>query len=109
LIYKYYFLRLRKYNSTTFNPSFIFMRAYIIQAVVGAVVGFLGNHIPLIKNNQSTVTNVVLGLVGSVGGNAAASAAGIGDPASMVSNIGTGAVGSIVGLLAGKLFGNKAA
>jgi uncharacterized membrane protein YeaQ/YmgE (transglycosylase-associated protein family) len=85
------------------------MTSYIIQAVLGAVIGYVGNYIPFIKNNQSSITNAVLGLVGSVGGNAAAGAAGLTDPTNMVSTVGTGVVGSIVGLLAGKLFGQKAA
>ncbi|MCU0341700.1 MAG: hypothetical protein MUE30_17625 [Spirosomaceae bacterium] len=84
------------------------MNTYIIQAVVGAIVGFAGNYIPFIKNNQSTVTNVVLGLVGSFGGNYAANASGMmGADAGMLGTIGSGAVGSIVALLAGKLFGQK--
>jgi uncharacterized membrane protein YeaQ/YmgE (transglycosylase-associated protein family) len=83
---------------------------YIIQAVVGAVVGFLGNYIPLVKNNQSTVTNVVLGLVGSFGGNAAAGAAGmINESNGILGTLLSGAGGSIVALLAGKFFGQKTA
>jgi uncharacterized membrane protein YeaQ/YmgE (transglycosylase-associated protein family) len=86
------------------------MQAYIIQAVIGAVMGFVGNNIPFIKNNQSTITNVVLGLVGSVGGNAAAAATGILGNSGTVGEVGTGVVGSVVALLAGKLLGgNKAA
>ncbi len=81
------------------------MQAYIIQAVVGAVMGFLGNHIPVIKNNQSTITNVILGLVGSVGANAAVGASGLLAGAGTAGEVGTGIVGSVVGLLAGKLFG----
>jgi uncharacterized membrane protein YeaQ/YmgE (transglycosylase-associated protein family) len=84
------------------------MQAYIIQAVIGAVVGFLGNNIPMVKNNQTSITNAILGLVGSVGANAAATAGGLVDPTNMVASAGTGVVGSVVGLLAGKLFGNKA-
>ncbi len=84
------------------------MTAYITQAVVGAVIGFVGNYIPLVKNNQSTITNVALGLVGSIGGNAAAGAAGA-DSGNIVTTLLSGAGGSIVALLAGKLFGQKAA
>jgi uncharacterized membrane protein YeaQ/YmgE (transglycosylase-associated protein family) len=81
------------------------MSSYIIQAVIGAVMGFVGNYIPFVKNNQATITNVVLGLVGSLGGNAAASATGLlGDSAGIGGTIGTGIVGSVVALLAGKLF-----
>ena len=81
---------------------------YITQAVIGAVVGFVGNYIPLVKNNQSTITNVALGLVGSLGGNAAAGAAGLTNPDSgLLGTILSGAGGSVVALLAGKLFGNK--
>ena len=80
---------------------------YVTQAVVGAVVGFVGNYIPLVKNNQSTITNVALGIVGSVGGNAAAGAAGA-DSSNIVTTLLSGAGGSIVALLAGKLFGQKA-
>ena len=82
--------------------------SYVIQAVLGAVIGYVGNMIPFVKNNQSSITNAVLGLVGSVGGNFAAQAGGLTDPANTVSTVGTGIVGSIVGLLAGKLFGQKA-
>jgi uncharacterized membrane protein YeaQ/YmgE (transglycosylase-associated protein family) len=82
--------------------------SYVVQAVLGAVIGYLGNYIPFIKNNQSSITNAVLGLVGSVGGNFAANAAGLTDPTNAVSTLGTGVVGSLVGLLAGKLF-NKTA
>lgn len=83
---------------------------YIIQAVVGALVGFVGNYIPLVKNNQSTITNVALGLVGSFGGNAAAGAAGmVNADSGILGTLLSGAGGSIVALLAGKLFGQKAA
>ncbi len=90
------------------------MTSYIIQAVVGAVMGFVGNYIPFIKNNQSTIMNVVLGLVGSVGGNALAGVAGLTSATGLlggmdpnVSSIGTGVVGSLVTLVAGKFFGKK--
>lgn len=81
---------------------------YVTQAVIGAVVGFIGNYIPLVKNNQSTITNVALGIVGSVGGNAVAGAAGA-DSSNIVTTLLGGAGGSIVALLAGKLFGQKTA
>ena len=84
------------------------MQSYIIQAVVGAAIGFIGNYIPLVKNNQTTITNVALGLVGSLGGNALAGAAGA-DSGNIVTTLLSGAGGSIVALLAGKLFGQKAA
>ena len=81
------------------------MTGYIVQAVVGAVIGFIGNKIPFVQNNQSTITNAILGIVGSVGGTAAAGAAGIiantGDAITPAS-VGTSVVGSLVGLLAGK-------
>jgi uncharacterized membrane protein YeaQ/YmgE (transglycosylase-associated protein family) len=81
------------------------MTTYIVQAVLGAVIGFLGNNIPFIKNNQSSITNAILGVVGSVGGSAAIGATGmLPDTAGMAGTVGTGVVGSIVGLLAGKLF-----
>jgi uncharacterized membrane protein YeaQ/YmgE (transglycosylase-associated protein family) len=84
------------------------MQSYIIQSVLGAAIGFVGNYLPIVKNNQSTITNVVLGLVGSVGGNFAATQSGLlGADAGLGSSIGTGVVGSVVGLLAGKLFGKK--
>ncbi len=83
--------------------------SYAVQAVLGAVIGYLGNNIPFIKNNQTAITNALLGVVGSVGGNFAANAAGLTDPANTVSTIGTGVVGSVVGLLAGKLFKSPAA
>lgn len=82
--------------------------AYVTQAVIGAVVGFLGNYIPFVKNNQSTVTNIALGLVGSLGGNAVAGAAGA-DSGNILTTLLSGAGGSVVALLAGKLFGQKAA
>jgi uncharacterized membrane protein YeaQ/YmgE (transglycosylase-associated protein family) len=81
---------------------------FLYQGIIGAVVGFIGNYIPMVKNNQSTITNVALGLVGSLGGNAATSAAGVGD-GGILSTVLSGAGGSIVALLAGKLFGQKAA
>lgn len=88
------------------------MTSYIIQAVLGAVVGYVGNYIPMVKNNQSTITNCILGVVGSVGGNAAAGAMGVtglGDGSNLLGTLGSGAVGSVVALLAGKLLGNKQA
>ena len=88
------------------------MMTYVIQAVLGAAVGFVGNYIPMVKNNQSTITNCILGVVGSVGGNAAAGAAGvagIGDGSNLLGTLGSGAVGSIVALVAGKFLGNKQA
>ena len=88
------------------------MTGYIIQAVVGAVIGFIGNKIPFVQNNQSTITNAILGIVGSIGGTAAAGATGIiatGDGITPTS-VGTSVVGSLVGLLAGKLIpANKTA
>ena len=81
---------------------------YVTQAVVGAVVGFVGNYIPMVKNNQSTITNVALGLVGSLGGNAVAGAAGA-DSTNIVTTLLSGAGGSVLALLAGKLFGQKTA
>lgn len=85
------------------------MMTYVTQAVIGAVVGFVGNHIPFVKNNQSTITNVALGLVGSLGGNAAAGAAGLNADGGILGTLLSGAGGSIVALLAGKLFGQKSA
>jgi uncharacterized membrane protein YeaQ/YmgE (transglycosylase-associated protein family) len=84
------------------------MMSYITQAVIGAVVGFAGNYIPMIKNNQTTITNVALGLVGSLGGNAVAGAAGA-DGSNILTTLVSGAGGSVLALLAGKLFGQKAA
>ncbi len=85
------------------------MTQYLIQAAIGAVVGFVGNYIPFVKNNQSTITNVALGLVGSVGGNAVTNAAGMNPDGGILGTLLSGAGGSIVALLAGKLFGNKGA
>jgi uncharacterized membrane protein YeaQ/YmgE (transglycosylase-associated protein family) len=85
------------------------MQTYIINAVLGAVIGYVGNYLPMVKNHQSSITNAVLGLVGGVGAGAGATAAGFTSPDNMLGSIGTGAVGSVVGLLAGKLFGNKTA
>jgi uncharacterized membrane protein YeaQ/YmgE (transglycosylase-associated protein family) len=78
------------------------MMPYLVQTVVGAVIGYVGKYIPFLQNNQTMITNLVLGAVGSVGGNAAAGAAHVGD-GSMLSTIGSGAVGSIAALLLGKL------
>ncbi len=85
------------------------MTNLVIQAVLGAVIGYVGNYLPIVKNNQTSITNAILGVVGSVGGSAAVNASGLlGDAASgMGGTIGTSVVGSVVGLLAGKLFGNK--
>jgi uncharacterized membrane protein YeaQ/YmgE (transglycosylase-associated protein family) len=85
------------------------MTQYLIQAAIGAVVGYVGNYLPFVKNNQSTITNVALGLVGSVGGNAVSGAAGLNPDGGILGTLLSGGVGSIAALLAGKLFGNKAA
>jgi uncharacterized membrane protein YeaQ/YmgE (transglycosylase-associated protein family) len=91
------------------NQKFTIMTSYIVQAVLGAVVGYVGNYIPFVKNNQSTVVNAVLGIVGGLGGNAIGAATGL-IPALMegqmasAGSVGSGVVGSIVALLAGKLF-----
>ena len=82
---------------------------YVTQAVIGALVGFAGNYIPMVKNNQTTITNVILGLVGSLGGNAASTAAGLNPDGGILGTLLSSAGGSIVALLAGKLFGQKAA
>lgn len=75
---------------------------YLVQTVVGAVIGYAGKYVPFLQNHQTMITNLALGAVGSLGGNAAAGAAGVGD-GSMLSTIGSGAVGSIAALLLGKL------
>jgi uncharacterized membrane protein YeaQ/YmgE (transglycosylase-associated protein family) len=95
-------------NHKTPSKNMEGLSSYLLQGAVGAVIGFVGNYIPLVKNNQSTITNVVLGLVGSVGGSAAAGAAGIDLGGGTMGQFGTSLVGSVVGLLAGKLMPKKA-
>jgi uncharacterized membrane protein YeaQ/YmgE (transglycosylase-associated protein family) len=83
------------------------MQTYIIQAVLGAVIGYVGNYLPIVKNHQTAITNAILGVVGSVGGSAAVTAAGLLPDAGMAGTVGTSVVGSLVGLVAGKFFGQK--
>ena len=83
----------------------------IVNALVGAVLGFLGNKIPFVANNQTAITNAIAGFVGGVGGGIAGNAAmgGTGNPAIDATSIGSGAIGSLVAMFGTKFLPNKGA
>ena len=87
------------------------MTPMIINAVLGAVLGFLGTKIPMIANHQSAITNALMGLVGGVGGGFAGNAVlNAGAPAELnAASIGAGVVGSLVAILAAKFLPAKSA